>query len=81
MINNWTFQGKIRFNPDPNKQAQKVYFSRKVGNKNSLHLTFNQFNVASSCSQKHLFLLPDERISFSEHNQGKKDIIQSFRHY
>lgn len=72
---------KNSFQSGSKQTSSESILSRKVGNKNSLHLTFNQFNVASSCSQKHLFLLPDERIRFSEHNQGKKDIIQSFRHH
>ena len=25
-MNNWGFQWKIQFNPDPNKQVQEVYF-------------------------------------------------------
>ena len=29
-ISNWAFQRKMRFNPDPRKQAQKVIFSRKI---------------------------------------------------
>ena len=29
-VNNWGFQWKIRFNPDPNKQVQEVIFSRKI---------------------------------------------------
>ena len=29
-ISNWVFQWKTRFNPDPNKQAQAVIFSRKI---------------------------------------------------
>ena len=27
-MNGWAFQRKMRFNPDPNKQANKVYFAR-----------------------------------------------------
>ena len=26
-INEWVFQWKMQFNPDPNKQANEVYFS------------------------------------------------------
>lgn len=26
VMNNWGFQWKIQFNPDPNKQVQEVYF-------------------------------------------------------
>ena len=29
-ISNWAFQWKMRFNPDPNKQAQEVILSRKI---------------------------------------------------
>ena len=29
-IHNWVFQLKMSFNPDPNKQAQEVLFSRKI---------------------------------------------------
>ena len=28
-INNWAYQWKMSFNPDPNKQDQEVFFSRK----------------------------------------------------
>ena len=29
-MSNWAFQWKMRFNPEPNKQAQEVIFSRKI---------------------------------------------------
>lgn len=35
----------------------------------SLGLTFNKSEVGSSCSQKHLSLLLDERLNFNEHIQ------------
>ena len=28
-IDNWAFKWKMNFNPDPNKQAQEIIFSRK----------------------------------------------------
>ena len=28
-INEWVFQWKMSFNPDPNKQAQEIIFTRK----------------------------------------------------
>ena len=28
-VSGWAFQWKIQFNPDPNKQAQEVIFSKK----------------------------------------------------
>ena len=57
LINNWAFQWKMQFNPDRNKQAQELYFSKKAGNKNSLDLTFNKSNVASPPSVKYLGML------------------------
>ena len=29
-INNWAYQWKMSFNPDPSKQVQEVIFSRKI---------------------------------------------------
>ena len=55
----------MQFNPDQNKQAQKLYFSKKAGNKKLLHLNFNKSNVASSPSVKHL------GMSLNEHVQSK----------
>ena len=39
LINNWAFQWKMQFNPDRNKQAQELYFSKIAGNQKSLDLT------------------------------------------
>ena len=69
LINNWAFQWKMQFNPDRNKQAQELYFSKKAGNQKSLDLTFNKSNVASSPSVKHLGMLLDSR--FDEHVESK----------
>ena len=30
LMNNWTFQWKTNFNPDPTKQAHEIIFSRKA---------------------------------------------------
>ena len=46
LINNWAFQWKIQFNPNRNKQAQKLCFSKKAGNQKLLDLTFNKSNLA-----------------------------------
>ena len=61
----------MQFNPDRNKQAQELYFSKKAGNQKSLDLTFNKSNVASSPSVKHLGMLLDSRLNFNEHVQSK----------
>ena len=36
-ISNWAFQWKMIFNPDINKQAQEVTFSRKINKLIILH--------------------------------------------
>ena len=63
----------MQFNPDRNKQAQELYFTKKVGNQKSLDLTFNKSNVASSPSVKHLGMLLDISLNFNEHVQSKRN--------
>ena len=41
LINDWVFQWKMNFNPDPNKQAHKIIFSRKAKEINHPPLVFN----------------------------------------
>ena len=53
-ISNWAFQWKMRFNPDPNKQAQEVIFSRKINKIDHPPLYFNQNLVKPSSSHRHL---------------------------
>ena len=51
------------FNPDPNKTAQEVLFSRK--NKVQFHLTLylNNIQVERTSYQKHLGILLDENLT------------------
>ena len=44
-INNWAFQWKISFNPDPIKQAQEVIFSCKLQKSTHPTLSFNNNTV------------------------------------
>ena len=71
LINIWAFQWKMQFNPDRNKQAQELYFSKKAGDQKSLDLTFNKSNGVSSPSVKYLGMLLDSRLNFNEHVQSK----------
>ena len=66
-INNWAYQWKMSFNPDPNKQAQEVIFSRKTKKINHPPLTFSKSTVSQSTSQKHLGVILDASLSFDEH--------------
>ena len=63
VISNWAIQWKIHFNPDPKKQAQEVYFSKKSNNENSLPVTLNNSKVLTCFINKHLRLLLDKRLS------------------
>ena len=65
--NNWAFQWKMRFNPDPNKQAQEVIFSRKINKIDHPPLYFNQNLVKSSSTHKHLGMVLDTRLDFNLH--------------
>ena len=66
-INNWTYQWKTSFNPDPKKQAQEVIFSRKTKKLNHPPLTFSKSTVSQSTYQKHLGMILDASLSFDEH--------------
>ena len=66
-IKQWAFQWKMSFNPDPNKQAQEVVFSRKLKKFCHPSLLFNNNNVSQASSQKHLGLMLDDRLTFDEH--------------
>ena len=75
-ISNWAFQWEMRLNPDPNKQAQEVIFSRKINKIDHPPLYFNQNLVKSSSTHKHLGMVLDTRLDFNLHlikrtKQGK----------
>ena len=66
-INNWAFQSKTSFNPDPRKQAQEVIFSRKLQTSTHPTLSFNNNAVTQSVTQKHLGMFLDTRLDFQGH--------------
>ena len=40
-ISDWAYQWKMKFNPNPNKQAQEIHFSNTTNKDSSLFITFN----------------------------------------
>ena len=66
-IGEWSFQWKMSFNPDSNKQAEELIFSRKVQTTNHPSLFFNENVVPETTLQKHLGLFLDSKLNFSEH--------------
>ena len=67
IISNWAIQWKILFNPDPNKQAVGILFSKKHEKNNYTPLNFNNDNVQTVISQKHLGLVLDSKLDFNEY--------------
>ena len=59
------------FNPDVNKQAMEVVFSRKRNPLVHSLITFNNCFINQVQSQKHLGLILDRRLAFDEHLSEK----------
>ena len=56
----------MSFNPDPLKQTQEVYFSRKITKTNHPTLIFNDNPVHQVALQKHLGMFLDCKLNFEE---------------
>ena len=56
-ISNYVFHWKMSVNPDPSKQAQEVFFSRKIQKTGHPSIYFNNKSVKQVPSQKHLGFL------------------------
>ena len=61
----------MSFNPDPNKQAQEVIFSRKLNKPNHPSLNFNNTVVIQSTNHRHLGMVLDTKLDFKEHLKDK----------
>ena len=64
-IAEWTHQWKMSFNPDLNKQAQEVIFSRKMTKSSHPQVFFNDIPVSCVSFQKHLGIYLDEKLNFN----------------
>ena len=63
----------MQFNPDPNKQANEVIFSRK-SNSNSFPyppVKFSENNITKCFYQKHLGIALDSKLNFNTHIDQK----------
>ena len=63
-MNNWAFQWKMNFNPDPIKQAQEVAFSPKLQKSSHPTLSFNKNIITQSVTQKHFVMFLDTKLDF-----------------
>ena len=61
----------MSFNPDPNKQAVEILFSKMHEKGNYPPLNFNGDNVQTAVSQKHLGLVLDSKLDFNERINNK----------
>ena len=71
--NQWAYQWKIQFNPDPNKQANEVVFSRKSIWHNLSHPPnkLNE-NIITKCNhQKYLGIILESILNFNTHIDQK----------
>ena len=59
------------FNPDPQKQAQEVIFSRKTIKAPHLSVVFNNVPAVQSSCQKHLGVYLDQKLNFTHHIKEK----------
>ena len=84
IVQQWAYQWKMEFNPDPTKQATEVLFFCKKSSPNHPQLIFNGIAVAKVNDQKHLGLILDSRLSFEKHINEKiikaKKIVGILKH-
>ena len=67
LIELWAYKWRMSFNPDPNKQAVEVTFSKKRIPMNHPPISFNDVPVTNVQEQKHLGVILDSKLSFTSH--------------
>ena len=70
-VSEWAYKWKISFNPDLDKQAQEVVFSRKLTKSSHPKKIFNNAPVVCASWQKHIGMFLDECLNFSYHIKEK----------
>ena len=70
-IKDWAVQWKMLFNPDHNKPAKEVIFSRKINKDNHPPIFFNNTPIKTCSNETHLGLTLDEKLDFKCHTQEK----------
>ena len=70
-ISEWAYKWKMSFNPDLNKQAQEVIFSRKLNKPSHPKIVFNSAPVVCTHWQKHLGMYLGKTLNFNLHIKEK----------
>ena len=76
-VQDWAYQWKMSFNPDPAKQGEQVIFSTKASKVEHPAICFCGSEVETVPHHKHIELILDETLNFSEHI--KEAIIKARR--
>ena len=66
-IQEWAFQRKMQFNPDPLTQAVQLIFSVKKVKPNHPPIYFNGKEVVTKIEQKHLGFILDKQLNFNSY--------------
>ena len=74
-VQDWAYQWKMSFNPDPAKQAEQVIYSTKVFKVEHPAIYFCGSEVETVLHHEHIGLILDETLNFAEHL--KKAIIKA----
>ena len=64
-VQDWAYQWKMSFNPDPAKQAEQVIFSTKVFKAEHPVIYFCGTEVETVPHHKHIGLILDETLNFA----------------
>ena len=67
LIKQWANDWRMSFNPDPQKQAVELTFSRKRIEIDHPVVLFNYIPVEKVNEHKHLRIILDSKLSFSAH--------------
>ena len=67
LISQWAYDWKMSFNPDPQKQAVELAFSKKKIEIHHSVIHFNNIPVTKVEEHKHLGVVLDSKLSFSAH--------------
>ena len=76
-VQDWAYQWKMSFNPDPTKQAKQVIFSTKASKVEHPAIYFYGSEVETVPHHKHIALILEETLNFAEHI--KEAIIKARR--
>ena len=66
-VQDWAYQRKMSFNPDPAKQAEQVIFSTKASKVEHPAIYFCGSQVETVPHHKHIGLILDEILNLAEH--------------